>query len=154
MFKTKLILQSEMRVLMNNSSYPANRQPVVFYDGECLFCSYWVRFIIKHNPAQNLYFATLRSAASLGFRSDVKIKGDIGSSILLLQGDKIYESSEAVLNIASHLSYPWKAMVVFRIIPAVIRDFMYQLVASNRHRFSSRKTSCTQEIAGMKHRFL
>ena len=154
MFKTKLILQSEIRISMNNSSYPANRQPVVFYDGECLFCSYWVRFIIKHNPAQNLYFATLRSAASLGFPSVVKIKGNIGSSILLLQGNKIYESSEAVLKIASHLSYPWKALVVFRIIPAVIRDFIYQVVASNRYRFSSRKLSCTQEIAGMKHRFL
>ena len=154
MFKTKLIFESGMRILMKNSSSPANRQAIVFYDGECLFCSYWVRFIIKHNPAQNLYFATLRSATSLDFPSDVKIKGDIGNSILLLQGGKFYESSEAVLKIASHLSYPWKVMVVSRIIPAVIRDYIYQQVARNRHRLSSRKLSCTPEIAGTKHRFL
>lgn len=154
MFKTRLILQIKIHAMKRPFSYPANRQPIVFYDSECLFCSFWVRFIIKHNPAQNLNFASLQSAARLGIPSDAVIKGKTGSTILLLQGDRIYESSEAVLKITEHLSYPWRAMVVFRIIPVAIRDFIYRQVARNRYRFGSLNSSCTLDISGMQHRFL
>jgi predicted DCC family thiol-disulfide oxidoreductase YuxK len=143
-----------MQATMHPFSYQATRQPIVFYDGDCLFCNYWVRFIIKHNTAQNLYFATLQSAAGLGIQADAVIKGKTGSTILLLQDNRIYESSEAVLKIASQLSFPWKAMVVFRIIPVTIRDFIYRQVARNRYRFSGRKSSCNLDIPGIQHRFL
>ena len=154
MFKTRLISHYNMPEIMHPFSQPAIGQPIVFYDGECVFCSYWVRFALKHNPSQNLYFASLQSAARLYIPADAEIKSKMGSTIILLQGNRIYESSEAVLKIASQLSYPWKAMVVFRIIPVGIRDFFYRLVARNRYRLRSQKSSCTLDVSGMEHRFL
>jgi predicted DCC family thiol-disulfide oxidoreductase YuxK len=143
-----------MRVTIDDFSNPSNRQPIVFYDGECIFCSDLVRFLIKHNPRQNLSFATLSSAERLGISSSADVPGGFGSTLLFWQDDRIYAASEAVLKIASHLAYPWKALVVFRVIPVAARDLVYKLVARNRYRFWKHKTSCTPVIDGMKHRFL
>ncbi len=36
---------------------------VVFFDGVCNFCSFWVKFVIRRDPAGKFKFAPLRNLA-------------------------------------------------------------------------------------------
>jgi len=76
-----------------------------------------------------------------------------GDTLVLLEGNKTYEYSAAALNIARHLSYPWKALVVFKVIPAFIRDYIYKSIARNRYRIWRHKGVCSLDIKGTPHHF-
>jgi predicted DCC family thiol-disulfide oxidoreductase YuxK len=124
----------------------ASRQPVVFFDGECSLCSISVRFLLRHNHKGNLTFSSLQSGAGS------KISALAGrtatqppESILFLVGNKLFEHSTAALKIAEHLSFPWKAVTVFYLIPAFVRDKLYRYIAKNRYRWFGQKPFCAPE---------
>jgi predicted DCC family thiol-disulfide oxidoreductase YuxK len=146
-------LPAETDILRRITGNPASCQPIVFYDGECAFCNGMVQFLARHNPAGNLSFAPLQSATNRDMNQNVCIKHRSGDTIILLENNKMYEYSEAVLNIASHLSYPWKALVVFRFIPKGIRDFIYNIIARNRYRLWKRSGACPMDLRGTQHHF-
>ena len=54
--------------------------------------------------------------------------------VLMLKG-KRYERSSAVLRIALHLRFPWPLLGIFFLVPARIRDSLYDLVARNRKKW-------------------
>ena len=122
----------------------ASRQPVVFFDGECSLCSSSVRFLLRHNHKGNLTFSSLQSGAG------AKISALAGrtatqplESIMFLIDNKLFEHSTAALKIAEHLSFPWKAVTIFYLIPAFVRDKLYRYVAKNRYSWFGQKPFCT-----------
>lgn len=36
---------------------------IVVFDGQCLLCNGWVQFLLRHDRAQRLRFASIQSAA-------------------------------------------------------------------------------------------
>jgi len=50
--------------------------------------------------------------------------------------------SAAILDIASSLPWPWRALTLFRWIPAPIRDLAYRAFARIRYRVFGRYDQC------------
>lgn len=125
---------------MSSSAHTQAGQPggpaVVFFDGECGFCSRAVRFVAARDPAGYFRFASLQSGVArrlLGARS--LPPGDPGTLVLLEDGRR-YERSTAALRIARRLRWPWPALAAFLLVPAPLRDAAYRWVARNRHRLA------------------
>ena len=56
--------------------------------------------------------------------------------------------SDAILRIFSALGFPWSMFGVFRLVPRVIRDFIYRVIAKNRYQWFGKRETCrmpTQE---------
>lgn len=122
----------------------ASRQPIVFFDGECSLCSSSVVFLLKHNHKGNLTFSSLQSVAGTKISALAgKTAAQPPDTLLFLVDNKIFEYSTAALKIAEHLSFPWKAVTVFRLIPAFLRDKIYNYIAKNRYRWFGQKPFCT-----------
>ena len=68
--------------------------------------------------------------------------GDANGSMILIEGDRLYMRSDAVLRIAGRMTMLWKLGAVFRLVPRPIRDFVYRVVAANRHRIAGRANAC------------
>lgn len=51
-------------------------------------------------------------------------------------------NSDAVLAIYEGLGWPWRAAALLRVVPRVLRDPMYRLVARNRYRLFGRRDTC------------
>jgi len=105
-----------------------DNRPVLFFDGDCSLCNGSVRFILRHERAPELLFASLQSEVAR-----VKLKGiELPDSLVLLQGESILLKSDAVLRVCSMLKgWPsWFAKFYF--VPKPLRDMVYDLIARMR----------------------
>ncbi len=75
-------------------------------------------------------------------------------TVILLDGKSIYTRSDATLRILSTLGGIWKASAVFRIIPAFIRNPIYDLLARNRYALFGKKDTCMVPTSELKAKFL
>lgn len=128
--------------------------PVIFFDGVCNLCNAAVQFILKRDKAAVFKLAPLQSAAAIQLLADQPVDVAASNSILLLEDGRIYRRSTAALRIAKRLSGAWQLLYVLIIVPAFFRDFIYDLVASNRYRIWGKQDSCMIPAPELQERFL
>jgi dihydroorotase-like cyclic amidohydrolase len=75
------------------------------------------------------------------------------NSILLLEDNKIFFKSTAALKITKHLDGFWPILFILIIIPGFIRDYFYDVIATNRIKWFGKAASCWVE-KDYKERFL
>ena len=63
-------------------------------------------------------------------------------SLVVLTEGRFLRDSDAVLHIYRHLGWPWRLTAMVRVIPKVLRDPAYRLVARNRYKWFGRRDSC------------
>lgn len=128
--------------------------PVIFFDGFCNLCNGAVQFILKHDRKGVFRLAALQSDVAKAYLKQKNL-GNIGKdSIVLLEDGKVYTRSTAALRIARRLSGAWVVLYGFILVPAVIRDYFYDLVAKNRYRVWGKRDSCMLPDANNRKRFL
>ena len=110
---------------------------IVFYDGDCGFCNRSVQFILKRNTSQPLlYFASLQSEFTQHFFDENNEPTPNLSSLIFFENGLFYYKSTAALKISNYLnSYKW--VKIGLIFPRFFRDWIYDLIAKNRHRIVS-----------------
>jgi predicted DCC family thiol-disulfide oxidoreductase YuxK len=116
-------------------------RPVIFFDGGCKLCNGSVAFVLKHDRKGRFLFATLQSAAGQAVLSQIRDNKQSRDSIVYLENEKIYLRSTAILKILKRLGGWWKFLYVFMLIPAFLRNAVYDIIARNRHRWFGR-TGC------------
>ena len=111
---------------------------IVLFDGVCNFCNATVLFLIKHDAHENLHFASLQSQIGKDLLEQYTIPGDTTSVIFIHQG-QVFFKSDAVLEIAKCLN-GWPRIFKYSfIIPKVIRNGIYNLIAKNRYSIFGKK---------------
>ncbi len=133
---------------------PRSDAPIVIFDGECNVCNGAVRFIIDRDPEAVFLFAASRGDAGRGLLDRLGLVDVARDSIVLVQGDRIDFESDAVLEIAKRLQGPIRWLRVFRIVPRVLRNFLYRLFAKARYRLFGRRETCMVPTPDLKRRFL
>ncbi len=128
------------------------KQPIIFYDGYCNLCTSLVKRILLQDRRRRFRYAPLQSptgAVSLG-----RLKAEFGKvpdSIILLQEERLYLKSTAVLRIAVLLGGSWYLLLLFWIVPKPVRDWFYDLVARKRYRWFGKRQECylpTEDLYG------
>ena len=127
---------------------------VVFFDGYCNLCSNSVLFIIKNENLDELRFTSINSIFSKKFFKKNNINELEVNSILYLSNGKLYDKSDAALEISARLNLPYKLFYLFKIIPKFLRDKIYLLVANNRYRIFGKKTKCFMSSYSKKYKFI
>jgi predicted DCC family thiol-disulfide oxidoreductase YuxK len=129
---------------------------IVLFDGVCNFCSASVQFMIARDPKSRLKFAALQSETGKKILKEhgmPDFEGD-PDSIVLVDGDRVYEHSTAALRIAKALRFPWPVFWLGIIVPRFIRDFVYRFIAKRRYKWFGRKESCLVPTPELRARFL
>lgn len=113
-------------------------RPVVFFDGECAFCSRFIFRISKENAA-GFYFADQRSIHFLNFAKAAGIlpDSDGSGSIYLVDAGKLWKESRAILRIClkSNGWYYWLALAAW-LIPTAVSNTVYRFIAKRRYLIS------------------
>ncbi|MES1205676.1 MAG: DCC1-like thiol-disulfide oxidoreductase family protein [Pseudomonadota bacterium] len=138
-------------VALRNDGGAAPRRsdgPVVLYDGVCGLCNRTVAFVLRRDRRHQFRFATLQGtfgAAALA-RHGLRTDGDPASIVLLespgTPSERARVRSDAVLAIVAALGGPWRLVSLLRILPRVLRDAAYELVARIRYRVFGRFDTC------------
>ena len=131
-----------------------NGKSIILFDGVCNLCNSSVNFIIKHDKKEQFIFASLQSDAAKEILLQFTTKKINLDSILLVDGDKIYEKSTAVLLIFKQLNNGFNLLYYFIIIPNFMRDWVYNVIAKNRYKWYGKKEKCMVPTSETKNRFL
>jgi predicted DCC family thiol-disulfide oxidoreductase YuxK len=126
---------------------------IILFDGVCNLCNSSVQFIINRDPHADFKFASLQSEIGQKLLRERGYKTEM-NSFVLIEDHKVYQKSTAALRVCMKLSGLWRFLTVFRVIPPVIRDFLYDLIAKNRYQWFGKKDSCMLPTPEIKQRFL
>lgn len=127
---------------------------LLFFDGVCNLCSGFVQFVIERDPEAKFRFASLQSEAGQQVLQDMNMsKSELGTVVLLKAG-KTYTHSDVALEMSLELGGLWTLFYVFKIIPKVVRDRIYDWVAANRYKWFGEKEACWLPSPDLQARFL
>lgn len=115
--------------------------PLVLFDGMCNLCNATVDFIIKRKGKTPFLFVPLQSEAGQKLLRKYNLSPE-NDSVILIDKDCVFIESEAALEIARRLTFPWKMAVCFKIVPGKWRDKVYRWIAKNRFRWFGKTASC------------
>lgn len=96
---------------------------LVLYDGTCGFCQFWRRFIEMRDHQKKIVLKPLEEASDK-------------NTVIFYEAGTRYEKSTAALRIAGVLGWPWRATLIFLLVPKWLRDRVYDWVAKHRHGIS------------------
>ena len=128
--------------------------PIILFDGICNFCNRTINIILKYDKVAHFQFAASQSNAAIDIMQAFKIEQIAIASVILIEQEKVYTKTDAVIQIANRLSGWPKLFRVLKFIPKPIRDFAYDLIAKNRYALFGKKDNCMIPDASIRHRFL
>jgi len=128
--------------------------PIVFFDGVCNFCNYWVNFAIKRDKKKKLRFSPIQGETAATLLATYQLSPTALSTVILIDNGKVYTQSSAALRISKYLAGGWKLVYGLMILPKFIRDFFYNIIARNRYRWYGKKETCMIPTPEVRERFL
>ncbi|HWA33415.1 MAG TPA: thiol-disulfide oxidoreductase DCC family protein [Cyclobacteriaceae bacterium] len=127
---------------------------IIMFDGVCNLCNWFVNFIIARDKKNRFQFGSLQSAVVIDLlRRHDFLTSDL-STVILLENEKLYYQSTAVLRILRMLGGVWSLMYVFIVLPKPLRDFMYNLIARHRYKLFGRQDTCMIPTPELKAKFV
>ena len=128
--------------------------PIILFDGICNLCNNAVQFVLKHDKKKLFRFASLQSDFGKSILIKYGLPTDNFNSFVLILNGKAYTKSTAALSVAKMLSGPMKLLYGFIIVPAFIRNGVYNVIARNRYKWFGKKESCMLPSPDVAARFL
>jgi predicted DCC family thiol-disulfide oxidoreductase YuxK len=132
----------------------ATQTPSLIYDGECRLCSTFVQFLLKYERHPILIFVAGQSESGQQLLRSFNIEKLAENSVLLVKKGKVYSKSRAVFEILPYLTFPWRILFVFKLIPTRLTDKLYDFVARNRYTFFGKREGCYLPDEHHRRRFL
>lgn len=127
---------------------------VIIFDGVCNFCNDSVNFIIARDPDSKFTFAPMQGESAKALMKQHGIENPDLDTFLLIKDGKLYQRTDAALEIAKDLTGYWKYCGVFRVVPAPLRNILYRLLAKNRYRLFGKREVCMIPTPEVRQRFL
>ena len=129
--------------------------PIVVFDGVCVLCNGWVRFLLRHDRRRRFRFAAMQSETGRALLSAHGLDPDDPASFLLVDGDAASTDTPAIAGVLAALGRPWSiAAFALRLTPSRLRDAAYRHLARNRYRWFGRRDACVPPPPSERARFL
>lgn len=124
---------------------------VILYDGICVFCSRWVRFVATRDVARRFRFTAIQSPYGTRLAQAFGIDPDDPDTNAVIHGGVARFKSDGALTVLSNLP-GWRWTKVLFAAPKPLRDAVYGLVAHNRYRIFGKYDECFVPDADMRAR--
>jgi predicted DCC family thiol-disulfide oxidoreductase YuxK len=126
-----------------NPSTPASwpDDDVILYDGVCVFCSRWVRFVAARDIEHRFRFTAIQSGYGTRLAQAFAIDPDDLDTNAVVHGGVAYFKSDAALTVLGVLP-GWRWVRLLRTVPKPLWDAVYSLVARNRYRIFGKYEEC------------
>jgi predicted DCC family thiol-disulfide oxidoreductase YuxK len=122
---------------------------IIIFDGICGLCNKSVDILIKLDRKQRFLYTSLQGE----FIKTLNINPEI-DSIIYYEDEELFYKSTAILKILRSLGGLWVFTDLFYIIPRVIRDFFYDLIAKYRYTIFGKMESCRMPKEGEQELFI
>ena len=126
---------------------------VILFDGVCIFCSRWVRFVATRDTTKRFRFTPIQSAYGAKLAQTFGIDPDDPDTNAVVHGGEVFLKSDAALTVLSQLP-GWSWVRVLFGVPKPLRNAVYNLVARNRYRIFGKYDACFVPDADLRARVI
>jgi len=126
---------------------------IILYDGVCIFCSRWIRFVAARDVAKRFRFTPIQSEYGNRLAQHFAIDPADPDTNAVIHGGAAYFKSDAALTVLSQLP-GWNWVRVLLAVPAALRNPVYNLIARNRYRIFGRSEACMVPDASLRERVI
>jgi predicted DCC family thiol-disulfide oxidoreductase YuxK len=126
---------------------------VILFDGVCIFCSRWVRFVAARDTAARFRFTAIQSSYGTRLAQALGIDADDPDTNAVVHAGVAHFKSDGALTVLSCLP-GWNWVRVLFLVPRFIRDAVYNVVARNRYRIFGKYDECMVPDARLRKRVI
>ncbi len=127
---------------------------IVLFDGVCNLCNGAVQFLLKYDKRERLRFASLQSEIGQQSLKQYQLPVEDFDSIIVIANNQAFRKSTAALVICKELGGWFTLLLIFRVVPRPVRDYLYSLVANNRYKWFGKRDQCMVPTPELRKRFL
>jgi predicted DCC family thiol-disulfide oxidoreductase YuxK len=127
---------------------------IILFDGVCNLCNSSIDFVLKRDIKDHFRFGALQEKESQELLSKFNVSSNYLDSLVLIEENKLYFRSTAALRIARKLNSLWPILYILILIPASLRDYLYNWIGKNRYRWFGKKATCRIPTKLEKEKFL
>ena len=125
---------------------PSSTAPaIVLYDGACGMCSENARKGRLYQRPGALEWIDNSSDEAQALLRGRDLVGKEQDSLIVIEGDRAYLDSDAIVRSAQGLRWPWRAYAGIRFLPKAMRDGVYRRIAAQRTRHTECRLPPTSE---------
>jgi predicted DCC family thiol-disulfide oxidoreductase YuxK len=134
-------------------AFPDDKVLVVF-DGVCVLCSGFARFILTRDGAGAFQLATAQSPLGQALYRHFGLDVRAFESNLVLSNGRAYAKLDTLAVVGERLGGAWRLLRLLRLLPRCLADRAYDTVASNRFRWFGRHQRCMVPALQWQERFI
>ena len=126
---------------------------IILFDGECNFCSFWVKYVVKRDKEKKFFFSSLQSEKGMDLLRKYNVDSSI-DSVVLIENENVFIKSTAAFRILKTLGGFPSIFYGLIIIPKLLRDFIYDVIANIRYKIFGKSVCELPITTDYKGRFL
>jgi len=134
-------------------AFPDDR-PLIVFDGVCVLCSGFVRFVHRRDAPGRFRFATAQSDLGQTLYRHYRLDPEDLDTILVLADGELHTKLGAAALVVARLGGIWRLAGLARLLPRPLGNWAYDLVARNRYRLFGRRDECLVPDEALKARFI
>ncbi len=127
---------------------------LVVFDGVCVLCSGFAKFILKRDEAFAFRMTTAQSPLGQALYRHYALDTETFETNLVLIDGRAYAKLDSVAVTGERLGGPWRALGILRLLPRPVADWLYDRIARNRYALFGRTESCMIPSAEWRERFI
>lgn len=127
---------------------------LIVFDAECVLCSGFFHFVLRHDHAGRFAFVTAQSSLGTTLYHALDLPTDAYETNLVLVGGRIHRHAGAFAAAMGALGWPWRLAACVGWLPGWLTRPAYLAVARNRYRLFGRHDTCLVPTPEVRDRFL
>lgn len=122
---------------------PGEDGGLIVFDGVCVMCSGFARWVNWADTAGKFKFATAQSSLGESLYRRHGLRTDVYETSLVLIGGVAYQRLDSMIAVMEALGWRWRLpALLLKALPSRLRDRLYGMVADNRYALFGKKDSC------------
>ena len=118
------------------------KEKIIFFDGYCNLCNGFVNLIIRLDKKNKIFFAPLNGKKAQQILVKNEVNSVLPDSVIFYHNNVSSFKSKAVIEIFISLGGFYKFVVILKVIPSFILNFLYDTIAKNRYSWFGKRESC------------
>jgi predicted DCC family thiol-disulfide oxidoreductase YuxK len=121
----------------------ADDRPVIIFDGKCVLCSWFARFVLRTDRPGHFRLLAAQSPLGTALYKHFGLDPVRYETYVLVEDGEAFFRSEASIRILEGLGVPWRIVASLgRLVPLSLRDTLYNFIARHRLQWFGAREHC------------
>jgi predicted DCC family thiol-disulfide oxidoreductase YuxK len=125
---------------------------LIVFDGTCIFCSGFARFMARWDREGHFRFVTAQSPLGRELYRRFGLDPDVMDTNIVVTDGQAHVKMAAFAAAMRHLGWPWRGLGLLGSLPRGLTDPVYDMIARNRYRFG--RQACVLPSDALKARLI